>query len=236
MKVAIMQPYFFPYIGYFQLINSVDLFVFYDDVNFVKQSWINRNYILLDKKKHLLTVPCKSISQNKPINVIEIDKENRCFKTILLTIDIAYRKEAPYFSSVFPVIENAMTSNSGSISGLAIESIVSTCKYLNIQTKFMVASESFSETIGQGKSGRLKSICKNLGADEYINAIGGIELYDKKEFNEYGINLSFIKNSNNLSYSQGRNQQFIPNLSIIDVMMFNPVQEITQMIENYELV
>ena len=236
MKVAIMQPYFFPYIGYFQLINSVDVFIFYDDVNFMKKSWINRNYILLNNKKHLLTIPCKSITQSKAINVIKIDKANKAYKNILKTLEVAYRKEAPYFDSVFPIIENLMSSNSVSISELAIESIVAVCRYLGIKTKFLVSSENYSETVDLEKSERLISICKILGADVYINSIGGISLYDKKDFDEYGIRLSFIKTFENISYAQGENQQFIPSLSIIDVMMFNSVQKISGMLEKYELV
>ena len=231
-----MQPYFFPYIGYFQLINSVDVFIVYDDVNFIKKSWINRNYILLTNKKHLLTIPCKSISQNKAIKDIQIDKTNKAYRNILKTLEVAYRKEAPYYDSVFPIIENLMASNSVIISELAIESIVSVCTYLGIKTKILVSSENYSETVDLEKSERLISICKILGADELINAIGGTGLYDKKDFDEYGIRLSFIKPLEIISYAQGKNQQFIPNLSIIDVMMFNSVQEISQLIENYELV
>ena len=122
------------------------------------------------------------------------------------------------------------------MSGLAIESIVSVCSYLGIKTKFLVSSENFSETIHLRRSDRLISICKKLEADELINAIGGIDLYDKKDFDLYGIRLSFIKILENISYAQEKNQQFIPNLSIIDVIMFNSVQEINQMLENYELV
>jgi hypothetical protein len=236
MKVAIMQPYFFPYIGYFQLINSVDVFVLYDDVNYIKKSWINRNYVLLDQKKHLLTIPCKSISQNKPINTIHIDKENRAFRNVLQTIEVAYHKKAPYFESVFPIIKNVMTSNSETISGLAIESILSACSFLGIKTRILVSSEYFSGTIALDRSERMISISKTLGANELINAIGGIDLYDKDFFEKNGVRLSFIKCFENLSYSQGVNQSFIPNLSIIDVMMFNSFQEIKQMLEYYELV
>ena len=231
-----MQPYFFPYIGYFQLINSVDVFVFFDDVNFIKRCWINRNYILLNKKKHLLTIPCLAISQNKPINATQVDLENKALRTILKTLEVAYHNKAPYYDSVFPIIKNVMSSNPNSISKLAIESIVSVCIYLGIKTKFLVSSENFPETINSGRSGRMISICKKLKANELINAIGGTGIYDKNEFDEYGIRLSFIKTFKNLSYSQGENQPFISNLSIIDVMMFNSVQEISQMIESCEFV
>ena len=235
MKVAIMQPYFFPYIGYFQLINSVDVFVFYDDVNFIKKCWINRNYILFNENKHLFTIPGKSISQNKLINAIKIDKENKAFRIFLKTLQTAYSKKAPYYDTVFPIIKNVMSSNSEIISELAIESIVSACTFLGIKTKILVSSENFSETMDLGRSERLISICKTLGANELINSIGGMEIYDKKDFLDYGIRLSFIRMSENLSYSQGENQSFIPNLSIIDVLMFNSTEEISQMLESCEL-
>ncbi len=236
MKAAIMQPYFFPHIGYFQLINSVDVFIIYDDVNFRKQSWINRNYILLNNNKHLFTIPCQSISQNKLINATRIDKENKALKAILKTLETAYHKKAPYYELVFPMVKNVMTSHVDTISELALESIVSVCTYLGIKTRILVSSENFPETIDLGRSERMISICKTLGANELINAIGGIDIYDKKDFEEHGIGLSFIRKSENLSYSQGKNQSFLPDLSIIDVMMYNSVQEIKQMLENYELV
>jgi len=237
MKVAIMQPYFFPYIGYFQLINSVDIFIIYDDVHFPKKGWVNRNYILLNNNKHLFTIPCKSISQNKLINAIQIDKENKALKTILKTLEAAYSKKAPYYEIVFPMVKNVINSDVDTISGLALESIASVCSYLGINTKLLVSSENFPETIDLGGSERMISICKTLGANELINAIGGMDLYDKNDFIKQGINLSFvnIKHFENLYYSQGENQPFIPYLSIIDVMMFNSVQEIGKMLENCEL-
>ena len=227
-----MQPYFFPYIGYFQLINSVDIFIIYDDVHFPKKGWVNRNYILLNYNKHLFTIPCKSISQNKLINAIQIDKENKALKTILKTLETAYSKKAPYYEIVFPMVKNVINSDVDTISGLAFESIVSVCSYLGIKTKLLVSSENFPETIDLGRSERMISICKTLGANELINAIGGTDLYDKKDFEEHGIGLSFIRMSENLSYSQGENQPFIPHLSIIDVMMFNSTKEINQMLES----
>ncbi len=234
MKVAIMQPYFFPYIGYFQLINSIDIFVFLDNVNYMKKSWINRNYILLNGQKHLLTIPCQSVSQNKEINLIQVDNENKAYKNILKTIEVAYRKKASYYDSVFPIINNLVSSYSGNIAGLSMESVVSTCRYLGINTKFLVASEDLSENTDLGRSERMISICKTLGANELINAIGGIDIYDRKVFDEHGIQLSFIRMSKNLSYSQGKDQPFISNLSIIDVMMFNSTKEISQMLESCE--
>ena len=233
-----MQPYFFPYIGYLQLINSVDTFVFLDNVNYMKKGWINRNYILLNGQKHLLTIPCKSVSQNKAINQVQVDNENKAYKHVLKTIEVAYRKKAPYYNSVFPIINNLIPSYSGNIAGLSMESVVTTCRYLGIKTKFLVASEDLSENTDTGKSERLISICKTLGANELINAKGGMDLYDKNDFSKQGISLSFIhiKSPENLYYSQGEDQPFIPFLSIIDVMMFNSVQEIGKMLENCELI
>lgn len=235
MKIAIMQPYFFPYIGYFQLFKSVDVYVFYDDVNYIKKGWINRNYILLNKKKHLLTVPCKSISQNKPINCIQIDKENKTYKKILKTVAVAYKNKAPYFDYVFPVLKNVMHSNSCTISMLAIESITSVSTYLGIKNKMLVSSRDFSETKNLRNSERIITICKKLGATEFINAIGGMALYDKNYFYEQGIRLSFIKPFENICYAQGNNQQFIPWLSMIDVLMFNSPETVNMMLDRYIL-
>ena len=226
-----MQPYFFPYLGYFQLINAVDKFVFYDDVNYIKSGWINRNNILLNKEKKLITLALMKSSSNKNINEIEI--ENRGSK-LLKTIMQAYAK-APYFCKVFPIIEEIFNAiKPGTlISDVAGLSIVYVSNYLKLKIKFEYSSEKYSDTKSMKKSVRLIEICKRNIADIYINATGGISLYSKEEFKKHNINLYFINNHIN-EYRQFRNE-FIPCLSIIDIMMFNSPEQINKMLNNYEV-
>ena len=229
MKIAVMQPYFFPYIGYWQLINSVDIFIIYDDVNFIKRGYINRNNILINNVKHLFTLALIKSSQNKKINEILIGENN---KKILRTIEQSYLK-APFFHDIFPIIEDIFSNKEKDLSKFLGNSLQIFSKYLDINTKFEYSSMIENDKSLQAQD-RLIEISKILNATDYINAIGGEQLYDKNAFSDAGINLSFIQ-TELINYKQFNNK-FIPNLSIIDVMMFNSKEDIKEMLKNYTLV
>lgn len=231
MKVGIMQPYFFPYLGYWQLINAVDRYVVYDDVNFIKGGWISRNNILLNGKKHMITMPLCSPSSNKRINEIEITKDRIAINKGIKTIKAAYLK-APYYEIVMPVIEK-LINNANTIAILNYNSIVEIGKYLDFKTEILLSSkiEKNNELRGTEK---VLQINKILGADTYYNAIGGQDLYSKKEFFKEGLNLNFLK-MNDIQYKQ-YNNEFVPSLSIIDVLMFNSVEKIHEMLQEYTLI
>jgi hypothetical protein len=233
MKIAIMQPYVFPYIGYFQMIHAVDVFVFYNDVNFIKGGWVNRNRILFNNEAKYLNIPCKGISSYKPIKEIYINYSLKDYNNILINIKQAYGK-APYFDKVFPMLERLIENRYNTISELAINSCIEISKYLNINTEFKVSSIDYPSSYGLERSTRLFNIIKQLDGDKYINAIGGQDLYNKDAFLNEGIELFFIK-SNPIEYKQFNNE-FVPWLSIIDVLMFNTVDEIQLMLEKYELI
>lgn len=228
MKLAIMQPYFLSYIGYFQLINVVDTFVIYDDVNYIKQGWINRNRILLNNQPFYFTLNLKGASSFKKINEIESSfNSNKLLKTIYQ----AYNK-SPFFDDVYALIENIFKFDNNSLSSFVTNSIIEVSKYLGINTKFEISSKI---KVGEDLKGseRVIEICKYFQTNIYINAIGGFELYSKNTFNNTKIELQFLK-TNNIDYKQ-YNYDFIPNLSIIDVMMFNPIDKINELLENYTL-
>ena len=236
MKLAIMQPYFFPYIGYFQLINAVDKFILYDDVTFIKQGWINRNYILANKQKHLISLPLSKISQNKLISETFINKSEitRWYKKFLLSIERQYKK-SPNYKEVFELIVSIFeyVNQVAIISEFNKLSIERINEYLEIRTEIENSSRKYNNENLSGQD-RIIDICKKENATIYINAIGGTELYDKKKFKNSNINLYFLK-PKYISYKQ-QNNKFIPNLSIIDVMMFNSKEEINKMLDNYELI
>lgn len=227
-----MQPYFFPYIGYFQLINAVDKFIILDDVNYIKKGWINRNRILLNGKDYLFTIPCEKISQNKLINEVEVIKDEKAVNKFLKTINNAYSK-APYFSEVFELVEGVFKFDKVLISELAYGSITSVLNFLGIEKNIVFSSKNYSNSEFK-KADRLIDICKMNNADIFINSSGGKELYDKVEFNKNGIKIYFIKNIIT-PYNQFENN-FIPGLSIIDVLMFNTKDEIKEMLNQYELI
>ena len=234
MKVAVMQPYLFPYIGYFQLVNAVDYFVFADDVNYIKRGFINRNKILLNNQEQYFTVPCHKPSQNRLINEIKIADDMKGYpENILLTIRQAYKK-APFFTEVFPIIESLFHSGIDSIATLAARSVQSVAKYMEIEVDFKFSSVSFSHTKGQERSARLINITKESGSDHYINPIGGNMLYDKEHFKSHGITLEFLSPQIR-PYTQFTDD-FVPNLSIIDVLMFNSPEQTKILLEQYKLV
>lgn len=233
MKLAVMQPYVFPYIGYFQLIKAVQTFIFYDDVNFIKRGWINRNKILINGNESLITFPCLKVSQNKEIREIEIDLSDNSYRDIIKTIYYSY-KNAPFFNEIYSIIKDCLESDSKTISDLAILSITKVCSYLDIKTEFEVSSLTYSHTKGLDKAKRLIEVVKVKKATKYINAIGGQKLYTKEYFKSFNMDLQFL-NPIIEEYKQFDNQ-FVPNLSIIDVLMFNSVEDVTLMLDNYELI
>lgn len=233
MKVAIMQPYVFPYLGYFQLIDAVDTFVFYDDVHFIKGGWINRNRILVQKKESLFTIPLIKASQNKLIHEIEVDFNSKIKNKFFTTIEQNYRK-APYFDDVFGMLEHVLTCDYHSIAHLAERSVKMICNYLSAETKFQKSSQRYSDSRGEDKTERIISICKKLKASEYINPIGGKAIYKKEDFKKEGINLLFVENELKPYIQFGNN--FVSGLSIIDVLMFNSKTETKRLIGNYNLI
>ena len=232
MKVAIMQPYFMPYIGYFQLIKAVDTFVVYDDVNYIKKGWINRNNILVNDESFLFTIPLKEASQNKNINQIYIEELPNWKVNFLKTIKLSY-KNAPYFQDVFSLIQEIVNQEEHNLAKNIKYSLDKICKYLSIPTKILFSSEIDKNNDLKGQD-KIIEICNKLEATKYINTIGGKDLYNKEAFLNNTIELNFIS-TNPIIYSQFKND-FIPWLSIIDVMMFNSVDKINDFLNQYELV
>jgi hypothetical protein len=231
-RIAVMQPYFMPYIGYFQMVKAVDQFVIYDDIQYTKQSWFNRNRFLLNGKPHYFTIPVKKDSDYLNVDEREVSPDYQVIKKEMLTrFKIAYQK-APYFDQVYPLLQNILNCDERNLYHFIRYSFDSVCDYLKIDTEVIPSSHVNGEEKLSGKE-RLIDICKKLGAEHYINLPGGRALYDKKDFEEEGIRLSFI-DPVFTEYDQF-GEKFIPCLSILDVMMFNPVEEIREMLFRFEL-
>lgn len=231
-KIGIMQPYFLPYIGYFQLLNAVDKYVIYDDVNYINRGWINRNRILVNKTDKLITLKLNGASQNKLINEIEISDDKIYKNKLLKTIAESYRK-APFFSEVYPLIEEIINNDETKLSKYIEHSLKMICKYLEINTKIIVSS-SLEKNNDLRAQEKVIHICKLLEGTEYYNAVGGQELYSFNDFKNNNIELCFLK-TNNIEYKQFNNE-FISNLSILDVMMFNSAENIKKMLDDFELI
>jgi len=232
LKTGVMQPYFFPYIGYWQLINAVDAFLIYDDVNFIKNGWINRNNILLGGAKHLITLPLDSASPFDLIKNTKITDNLKVKEKLLKTITAAYVK-APYYKDIMPIIEKTVLHPDNNISNAITYSIMAVADYLDIKTEIILSSDLKKDDELRAQD-KIINIVKALGGDTYINAIGGQDLYNKDDFKNNGIELYFLK-TGPVQYEQFKNE-FVPNLSIIDVLMFNPVEKIQKMLDDYTLI
>lgn len=232
MRLAIMQPYFFPYIGYFQLIAAVDLFIVYDNIKYTKKGWFNRNRLLQNGKDQMFSLPLKSDSDYLDVCERELAADFNRDK-LLNQFKGAYRR-APYFTQTFPLVERIVRYEDVNLFRFLHHSIARTCEHLGIATEIRISSGIAIDHKLKNQD-KVCALCTAVGASTYVNAIGGIELYSKETFREQGIDLKFIQ-SKPFEYPQF-GDAFVPWLSIIDVMMFNPLDTIQTCIStNYELI
>lgn len=232
-KVAVMQPYFLPYYGYFQLIKASDIFVVFDDVNYINRGWINRNRILVNGVDDFITIPLAKASQNKLIKDTNLSDDVAIYqKKILEKIKHSYKK-AKYFSDVFPVIERIIFFQEKGLVPYLVNSLQEICDYLQIPFNYLLSSSIKQDASNKGKD-KIIDICRQLNCGYYINAIGGRELYDANEFIAENIELRFIA-SKPAIYKQFENE-FVANLSIIDLLMFNSKEQACSFIAGYDLI
>ena len=223
-----MQPYFMPYIGYFQLIYAVDVFVIYNNIEYTKKGWINRNRILVNGQAEYISLPLKKDSDYLNIKDRYLSDDWHIERKKLLNrITESYRK-APYFSNVFPIIEEIINYDGKNLFQFIFNSLKIVTQYLEITTPFIISSSIQINHQLQSQK-KVMELCKAKNATTYINPIGGVELYSREEFKENGIDLQFLK-ANNIQYLQLDNE-FVPFLSIIDVMMFNTKKEIGELLK-----
>lgn len=228
MSYAVMQPYLFPYLGYYQLVNSVNTFVFYDDVNFIKRGYINRNNILSNGKSLRFTIPVINASQNKLIKDLNFDHN---IKKVLKTIAQSYKK-APYFKDVYPIVEIVLNSENRALEHLCGKSVTLVFKYLGIKKNFYYSSElKYNRDLSAAD--KLIEIGKKLEMIDYVNSPGGKDLYTKEYFSSKNVNLSFIE-IGQYEYSQNV-EEFIPHLSMIDVLMWNSPEQVKLLLKKYKL-
>jgi hypothetical protein len=227
-----MQPYFFPYIGYFQLIAAVDLFIVYDNIKYTKKGWINRNRMLQNGNGVTFSLPLKSDSDYLDVCERELAADFNRDK-LLKQIDGAYRR-APYFAQTFPLVEQIVQYEETNLFRFLHHSIVRTCKHLGITTAIRISSGIAIDHELKNQD-KVLALCEAVGASTYVNTIGGMELYSKEAFREKGIDLKFIQ-SKPFGYTQF-GETFVPWLSIIDVMMFNSVKAVEECLSsNYRLI
>jgi WbqC-like protein len=255
MKIAIMQPYFFPYLGYFQLIHAVNTFVLYGEVNHIKRGWISRNRILWPNgEPAYISAEIKNRSSHRKISEVAFVQASQWRRKLLRTIMYNYRK-SPYFNEVFALVADSVNNETQYLSELNKRSIVSICDFLGIRTtietderRYAPLEERLSKpegelglefpelrlTVYRRKVIRILGICRQEGAEVFVNAIGGQPIYDKGEFQRNGVQLCFLK-TQPYAYPQ-RGSPFVPDLSIIDVLMNCGKEGTRELLVKYSLV
>ena len=229
--IGIMQPYFLPYLGYWQLLSAVDAFVVYDNIQYTKRGWINRNRFLSNGKATLFTIPLHKGSDFLDIGQRMLADDLDAAK-ILRQFEGSYRK-APFFNSVFPVLTDIVRYPERNLFDFIYNSIRAIAHFLGIATPILVSSDIAAEHWLHGQD-RVLSICKSLAARTYINPIGGLELYSAEAFATEGIDLLFLRMKTNHYHQFG--EPFVTNLSIVDVMMFNSLEATRRLLREFDLV
>lgn len=231
-KTAIMQPYFFPYVGYFQLLSAVDTFIIYDNIKYTKKGWINRNRILKNGSDTALSLPLKKASDALDIREREVASDFNGPK-LLNQLREAYRR-APYQIAVLELVEDILMGGDQNLFAFLHRSLERTCRFLDIQTRVIVSSTLDIDHSLQSQD-KVIALCRSIDTSTYINPIGGVELYSRDAFADAGIELKFLR-SRLIEYPQF-DAPFVPWLSIIDLMMFNSTMEIQKQLSGgYDLI
>ncbi len=230
--IAIMQPYFLPYIGYFQLMAAVDKFVVFDDVSFINRGWINRNRLLLNGAAHTFTVPLRGASQNRLIFEVELDDSQVWREKLLRTIRHTYGK-APGYAQVMPLLERIITYSSNRLDEYLLNSLREVASYLSLSVEIVSSSRIYGNAGLKGQE-RILDICRQERADTYINPIGGIDLYEREVFSTRNIALKFL-HSRPIEYRQEK-YEHVSWLSMVDVLMFNELEVVRRYLIEIDLV
>lgn len=231
--IAIMQPYLFPHLAYFQLLQAADIFVFYDNVQYIRRGWINRNRILLHGKPHYITFPVRKFSRDATIaEYFFADEIAKAKKKVLMTLRHAYSK-SPYFKTIFHTLKGIIDHDETNVARFVEHTIQSFSNLFGNDVRLHRSSELDVDKSLKGQD-RLIAIVKALGGQTYVNPIGGIDLYCPRDFASNGIELRFLKETTN-AYTQFTHE-FTPFLSIIDVIMFNSIEETKKRLTQFKLI
>lgn len=232
MKLGLMQPYFMPYIGYWQRIHAVDQHVIYDDVNYIKGGWMNRNRILIAGKPHFLSMNLNGASPNKLINEVEVNPNPVLQTKMLRTLEQGYKK-APYFNEAMTCLEPILRNAETNLAKYLEFQIREICKYMGIDTEIIMSSDIDKDNSLKGQD-KVIEICKKQGASTYYNAHTGMELYSSEDFKKEGLELVFIKDGATVQYQQV-SSEYVPAMSVIDILMNCSKEEIAVLLEDYVL-
>ena len=232
MKTAIMQPYFFPYIGYWQLIHASDVFLILDDVHYIKRGWISRNRILCDGEEQFIINPVSHASQNALIQELEFINNPVQISDMEKTIAYAYR-DAPCLPQMMELVHSVLWNPQNNIADYLEFQIRQVCRFLGIDTKILRSSQYRDSRHPAAEAGII-ALSKTFSADEYINPIGGLSLYHKDAFEEAGMELRFLQTDfQALQRMTGHNYM---DFSIVHLIANYPAEQIRAMLDCYDLI
>lgn len=221
MRLSIMQPYFLPYIGYFQLVAAADQFVIYDQIKYTKKGWINRNRMLLNGSDALFSLPLKKGSDS--LDVVERELAPEFDRAKLLSQFAGAYRRAPHFASTFALLERIVRYEDNNLFRYIHHSLTAMFTYLDITTPIRISSTVSIDRHLKGQD-MVLAICSEVGAREYVNSMGGTALYSKQDFSDRDVKLQFLK-PHFFQYEQF-GEPFVPWLSIVDVLMFNSIEKV----------
>lgn len=228
-----MQPYFIPYLGYYQLIHAVDEFIILDDVEFSKGGWYNRNNILIEGKKHLCTLPIKKPSVSSLICTVDFTRNIELEKKKTQRKIVQAYAKSPFFNESKNIIEQIFDSKEHNLTNFNVNALKCVCYELGINTKISLSSDLEIQNKLRGVE-RVLEICAKKEANSYINSIGGVSLYNKSSFKERNIKLNFIK-MHDITYNQNH-VHFVSNLSIVDTLFFNGLEGTKKLLDRFDLI
>lgn len=231
--VAVMQPYVFPYLGYLGLLASADVFVFYDDVQYIPRGWINRNRLLVNGTAHTFTVPVVKASQNQRIDAVGLHDFAAFRRRFLRQLECAYRR-APHFEATQAWVAQLLADEPAGVAELAMRTVQAGAGRLGLTAQFRRSSADYSATRGLDRAERLIAITRAAGSRRYVNAPGGTALYAPSEFAEQGVQLRFAQ-PRLRPYAQIGNGPFVPGLSVIDALMHLPVHAVAALVREVDL-
>jgi len=223
MRLGLHQPYFFPYLGYYQLLFGVDRFVAYDDVAWIKGGWIHRNRLRSQAGPAWFTIPTRGASSRAPLDTVKV-AEGSWREKMLRTFEQSYAR-APFRQPVLTMVRSVVATPSPFVADIAVASLTAVRDYLGFTTPIHRARNRYQPSAARGQD-RVISICRAERATEYLNATGGSALYDRQAFERAGIALRFVHTGNPSESA----------LSIVDTLMHNSIEQVRAMVAAYELV
>jgi hypothetical protein len=230
-----MQPYFFPYLGYFALIAATDEWVVFDTAQYIRRGWVNRNRVLSSGKDgwKYIRIPVEKSSQLTRICEMKTASSSVLFTNVVNSLDDYRCWETPFYDETRQLLEACLTASSDDLTDCLVRCLTQTCEHLQIPfAPRLYSTLDITQPADPQPGDWALQTALQLGATEYLNPPGGRDLFDPTAFHNAGIHLTFLEHK--LPRYQQR-AEFIAGLSIIDVLMWNGRIRTRELLTDYQL-